>query len=196
MKSVSCTHLPRRLKFLLVCGSALIGLLLPLRVRFFPSLVQGESMLPTLRPGDVMLIDKHAYNSVMPSRGDIVIARYHDGLIVKRIAGLPGEVIEVKDGALYINGHLIGENHGTTKGPMEVGRGKLLTGSFASLGDNRLLLQAVHPVLRKDQIIGKVVYVWRLWPLVQKALQAPPGHGAMGVHLGSPVAGRTFSIVQ
>ncbi len=164
MNCPNCKHMPRRLMLLLAYGGALIALLLVLRVRFFLSIVQGESMLPSLRPGEVMLIDKHAYRSVTPSRGDMVIAHYHDGLIVKRIVGLPGEELEVKAGTLYVDGDPIAESHGIRKGLMAVGKGKLLAGSFATLGDNRMLLRAVHPILQKDQIVGKVVYVLRLWP--------------------------------
>ena len=179
MNGVSYTHLPRRLILLLACGSALIALLLLLRVSFFLSVVQGESMLPNLRPGDVMLVDKHAYSSITPSRGDIVIAPYHDGLIVKRIVGLPGEELEVKAGTLYVDGDPIAESHGIRKGLMTVEKGKLLAGSFATLGDNRMLLQTVHPILQKNQIVGKVVYVLRLWPYGQSACYAPPTQGAI-----------------
>ena len=111
--------LPRRLKYLLFCGCGIICLLIPLRVRYFLSLVEGESMLPSLRPRDVLLIDKFAYNNGPPSRGDIVMARYHNGLILKRIVGLPGEDIEVKSGTLYVNGTPIAEDHGIRKGPLD-----------------------------------------------------------------------------
>ncbi len=168
MQYLMVTHLPRRLRLLLACGSALIALVLFLRVRCLLSVVQGESMLPSLRPGDVMLIDKHAYGSVTPSRGDVVIAHYHDGLIVKRIVGLPGEELEVKSGTLYVDGAPIAESHGVGKGLMDVGKGRLLAGSFATLGDNRMLLRSVHPILQKDEIVGRVVYRLRLWPQPQR----------------------------
>lgn len=162
MISISLT---RRLKLILACGCALICVLFVLRVRFVLSLVQGESMLPSLRPGDMMLIDKYAYYNVMPTRGDIIVAKYRDGFIVKRIVGLPGEEIEVKGGMLFISGSPLVENYGIRKGPLDVGRGKLFSDSFATLGDNRSghYRQAIHPILQKDQIIGKVVFVWHLW---------------------------------
>lgn len=175
--------LPRRLALLLICGCGLICLLLALRVRFVLSVMQGESMEPSLHPGDVLLVDKRAYGNVSPSRGDIVITRYQNRLIVKRVVGLPGEEIEVKNGSLYINGSLLAEPHETRTGSLDVGRGTLLLGSFAILGDNRAdtLSLAFNPVLQTNQIVGKVVYRVRLWPqteAVRHTLRRPDSNGA------------------
>lgn len=96
-----CLPTRRRLQLLLIGGAVLISLLLPLRIRFFLSLVEGESMVPSLRPGRVMLIDKFAYRNADPSREDIVIARYQEHLLVKRVVGLPGEEVEVNFESLW-----------------------------------------------------------------------------------------------
>src|SRR4051794_5579728 len=96
---------------ILVCG--LLMVLFCLRQRYFLALVDGESMLPTLRNGDLMVVDKFAYRRTQPKRGDIIVADYEDGMIVKRIVGLPGEKIEVNQGCTYVNGLCLKEDYST-----------------------------------------------------------------------------------
>jgi signal peptidase I len=123
------------------------------------TIVVGESMLPTLRSGATLVVDRLAYVSRPPQRGDIVMASYGPGFIVKRIVGLPGEEVEVKQRTLYVDGVAQKENHTVEPGRLDVGKGKLLEGDFATLGDNRAIPDAVavHPVLSKSEILGKVV---------------------------------------
>ncbi len=122
-------------------------------------IVSGESMLPTARPGDWMVVDKQAYRRTEPHRGDIVVARDANGFIIKRIVGLPGEEVEVKRGVLYVNGRPVNEAHLVKAGPLDVGKGKLSSGDFATLGDNRSVPDAlaVHPILTRRDIVGKVI---------------------------------------
>lgn len=68
----------------------------------------GDSMSPVLKNGDVVLVDRIVYNAVRPKRGDIIVFK-PDGnenahYMIKRVAGLPGETIQIKDGAVYIDG--------------------------------------------------------------------------------------------
>ena len=132
-----------------------------LRSAYQLAVVSGDSMLPTLKPGDVLLVDKRAYKQVEPERGDIVVARHAGDLIVKRVVGLPGEEVEVKQGRLYVNGERVKENHGICPGYLYVGKGKTLPEDFATLGDNRTIppAAAVHPIITKSDILGKVVRV-------------------------------------
>lgn len=122
-------------------------------------IVSGSSMLPTLSSHDVLVIDKRAYAQSEPNRGDIVVARGSASLVVKRVVGLPGEVVEVKTGKLYVNGSPMAELHRIYPGYLEVEKGKLLPGDFATLGDNRSVARAsaVHPIVTKEDILGKVV---------------------------------------
>src|SRR5437868_6113047 len=87
---------------LLVAGFLLILLVVLFRLRFLVTAVTGQSMSPNLEPGDLLLIDKHAYRQVEPQRGDLVVARVRNDLLVKRVVALPGELAEVKHGVLYI----------------------------------------------------------------------------------------------
>jgi signal peptidase I len=116
-------------------------------------------MLPTLVPGDILVIDKQAYQNSEPERGDIVVAKYSGGLVVKRVVGLPGKKVAVKTGKIYINGALVKENHPIDLGDLEVGEGRLLPRDFATLGDNRDVapVLAIHPIVTAPDIMGKVV---------------------------------------
>jgi signal peptidase I len=125
------------------------------------TVVSGESMLPTLQSGDLLLVDKRAYDQFEPARGDMVVARNAGSLIVKRVVGLSGEEVEVKQGRLYVNGRRVKENHAIYPGNSHVGQGRILPGDFATLGDNRAVAPAavVHPIITKADILGKVVCV-------------------------------------
>jgi len=149
---------------LALCVGAFCAML-AFRSHYQVAIVVGGSMRPTLRPGDLLVVDKKAYRASEPARGDIIMARYRDELVVKRIIALPGEEVEVKQGTLYIDGMPRPEPHPTERGFLDIGKGKLLTGKFATLGDNRSipLAQAVHPIVSKENIVGKVLLSVRLW---------------------------------
>lgn len=79
----------------------------------------GDSMKPVLENGDVVLVDRLAYKISSPRRGQIV-AFYPDGntnsyCYIRRIIGLPGETVELKEGRIYINQKEIKETYDTTK---------------------------------------------------------------------------------
>ncbi len=68
--------------------------------------VQGRSMMPTLRDGDRCILNRLSYHYREPQRDELVVIRDpgHQDYAVKRIVGMPGETVEVKDGAVYLNG--------------------------------------------------------------------------------------------
>jgi len=140
-------------------GLVLIALELQFHAHYRFAVVVGDSMLPTLKAGDLLLVDKRAYDQTEPHRGDIVVARYSAGLVVKRVVGLPWEEVELRYGRLYVNGALMKESHPIEPGYLSVEQGKLLDGDFATLGDNRAVppALAVHPIVTKADILGKVV---------------------------------------
>jgi signal peptidase I len=152
------------LAWLATIGLALIIIGLIFRSTYRLTLVSGDSMLPTLRSGDLLLVNKRAYERLEPNRDDIVVARYAGGLIVKRVVGLPGEELEVNRGRLFVNGARVPEHHSIFPGYLFVGGGKMLPGDYATLGDNRAVpaATAVHPIVTKADILGKVVLVLKL----------------------------------
>ena len=102
-----------------------------------PINVVGESMIPTLKYGDMMLLDEISYRFSDIKRFDIVVAGTKDELIIKRVIGLPGEKISCKDGVIYINNKKLTENfkHSYTDDFDEVKLGK---DEYYILGDNRV----------------------------------------------------------
>lgn len=72
--------------------------------------IPSATMQPTLIEGDRILVDKTIYRKSEPKRGDLVIFIYPEDpkrIFVKRLVGLPGETIEIKNGRLLINGDVI-----------------------------------------------------------------------------------------
>jgi signal peptidase I len=65
--------------------------------------IVGDSMSPTLKDGQVLVLNTSAYDSASPRRGD-VIAFQIKNLLISRIVGLPGEALHISGGAVSING--------------------------------------------------------------------------------------------
>lgn len=140
---------------------ALAALLMSWRYRLV--WVVGESMLPTYRTGDLLVVDKRAYLRSPPSRDDVVVARYHHELVVKRVVGLPGEQIEVRSGRVQVNGVIRAALHDVQLGLLDIAPGRLLSDRYAILGDNRGISPSsfVHAVVAPEQIVGRVIWALR-----------------------------------
>ncbi|WP_297134980.1 signal peptidase I [Terrisporobacter sp.] len=84
-----------------------------------PTIVSGQSMYPTLKDQDYLIINKLAYSNRAPSRGEIIVFRTNlideetmsKKHLVKRVIALPGEHIVIKNNKVYINGQLLEENY-------------------------------------------------------------------------------------
>jgi len=141
-------------------------LLLVLHGHFRLALVSGESMLPTMATGDLLIVAKKAYLNAEAARGDIVLANYEHEFVVKRIVGLPGEELAVHYGHLQVDGGSVAEPYPLRRGALELAPGTLLPKKFGLLGDNRALgaSRTVAMVVPKEQILGKVVYTLHLRP--------------------------------
>jgi len=107
------------------------------------TLVEGSSMSPTLEDGDVLIVDKFSYHLRQPKRFDVVVFRYlykENSYYIKRIIGLPGETVQIKEGSIYIDGKLLEEefgnapmtNPGRANQPITLGQDE-----YFVLGDNR-----------------------------------------------------------
>ena len=129
--------------------------------------VPTGSMENTIMPGDRIIALRLTYYVSSPERGDIVVFRYPDDesvLYVKRVIGLPGETVEVKDGEVYINNSdtplddsFVKEQPVGDFGPYEVPEG-----CYFMMGDNRNHSQDsrywVNKYVEEDKILGKVYF--------------------------------------
>ncbi|WP_017297002.1 signal peptidase I [Nodosilinea nodulosa] len=133
--------------------------------RYIPS----ESMLPTLEINDRLIIDKVSYDFTDPQRGDIVVFHPPESLgqkeaFIKRLMGLPGDVIEVKNGQLFVNGEPQKEPYIAAKPDYQYGPVTVPPDSYLVLGDNRNKSFDSHywGFVPKDHLIGRAVF--RFWP--------------------------------
>lgn len=104
----------------------------------------GDSMNPVLKNGDVVLVNRILYDASSPKRGDIIVFKPNGNenlhSYVKRIVGLPGETVQIKDGTVYIDGKKLKESYKTTsleEAGLAAEEITLGGNEFFVLGDNR-----------------------------------------------------------
>jgi signal peptidase I len=127
-----------------------------------PVRAEGISMLPTYDSGSLKFVNRLAYMSETPSRGDIVAIKLAGPhvLYVKRIIALPGERISLSAGQVYINGMPLPEPYVRNKSGWDVPEVTLTTREYFVIGDNRGMRAKDHDFGRVDvsRIAGKVVF--------------------------------------
>ena len=128
--------------------------------------VIGDSMEPVLYNGQEILMNRVIYRLSLPKRGDVVVflpnGNQNSHYYVKRVVGLPGEIIQIKDGSVYINGVLLEEDDSLDK-MVDAGIAgnelELASDEFFVLGDNRNSSEDSRSgnvgAVKKDNIIGK-----------------------------------------
>lgn len=154
------------LLILLLVFVFMFGVVRPFVAEVF--LIPSESMIPTLHVGDNVLALKFAYRIGDPERGDLAVLNDPAGdLVIKRIVGLPGDTVAVKDGVLYVNGEREREpyvNYRLTDSTF-FGPEKVPAGHVFLMGDNRSNSRdsrTFGPVPEED-LLGKVLF--RLAPI-------------------------------
>lgn len=135
---------------------------------FEPVRVEGGSMSNTLLDGEIMFVTKPEYLSGDPERFDVVICHYPDRgntNFVKRVVGLPGDTVEIKDGYLYVNDVKYEEDYLTFRPNYTMSAYTVPEGEYFVLGDNRSNSNDSHIIgpITRDMIIGHVRQV--IWPL-------------------------------
>lgn len=91
----------------LIAGGLALALVVDIKDSIRSFVIPAASMEPTLRVGERFFVDMRAYERRGPARGDVVIfllPRDRSVTYVKRVVGLPGDEVQVKGGALYLNG--------------------------------------------------------------------------------------------
>lgn len=154
-----------------------IALILALFIRTFiaePRYIPSESMYPTLYEGDRLVVEKVSYRFQQPKTGDIVVFQPpaelqkrgydKDQAFIKRIIGLPGEILSVSNGKVYLNGKPLQEDYIAEPPSQPFPPVKVPENQFFVMGDNRNNSNDSRywGFLPKENIIGRAVF--RFWP--------------------------------
>ncbi len=156
---------------LIEIGAIVFAVLLGLWLRahvFQTGYIPSESMEPTLRSGDRVIIDKVAYRRRLPQRGEIVAFTRpgEPDLFVKRVIGLPGETVLIFNGEVRIDGQLLDEPYLKEPPQREVPLAfSVPDGKLVVLGDNRNRSEDSRDYgpIPADSVVGRVTRV--IWPL-------------------------------
>ncbi len=151
----------------------LLAIIISLALRIFVLeivMVDGDSMTPTLNSDQRVVVDKVSRYFSLPQRGQIVVTKYPDmsGYYVKRLVGLPGDIIEIKRNIIYVNGSPLQENYLPAGQQIaDMGQTTVPVGTIFVVGDNRSVSldsrsPLVGPVLL-DNYLGNAFLV--IWPL-------------------------------
>lgn len=144
-----------------------------------PHQVNGQSMVPNFQNAEYLLTDKITYKFREPERGEVVVfhappkANCVEGTgcdFIKRVLGLPGETVEVRDNAIWINGQKLEEDYVPADFvilPGAATANRVLTlgpSEYFVVGDNRPYSSdsRVWGAITKDEIVGRVFF--RYWP--------------------------------
>ncbi|MBB2183006.1 signal peptidase I [Lachnospiraceae bacterium MD1] len=139
----------------------------------------GNSMETTLKDGDSVIINKFSYRFTDPKRFDVIVfkksGKEHSYYDIKRIIGLPGERLQLKDGLLYINGEVVEDiiqaepmtNYGLADEEIV-----LEENEYFVLGDNRNNSEdsrfASIGNIRRDEIVGEAFIRLKPFNFIQK----------------------------
>jgi signal peptidase I len=156
------------LRELLITLGLAIVLYLLLQTTIQSSIVNNVSMEPTLVANQRLIVIKVMYHFKEPQRGDIIII--HPPIepqkeYVKRLIGLPGDTIEIKNGLVYVNGVPLNEPYIKESPDYIFSPYRVPDNNYFVLGDNRNNSNDSHAgwTVTRQEIVGKA---WlRIWPL-------------------------------
>ncbi len=126
--------------------------------------LDGPSMQPTLHRGEYVIVNRLSYKLHSPERGDVIVFRRPEGMRIKRVIGLPGETLEVRQGQVFVDGQFVPESYVKLPGTYSMPPRAIGTDEYFVLGDNRNNSSDSHnwgPV-KFDEIDGKAWVIY--WP--------------------------------
>lgn len=145
-----------------------------------PFYVRGASMEPNFEDGQYLIINEIGYRFEKPERGDVIVFRYPldpSEYFIKRVIGLPGDMVEIDDGRVFVNGNELEESY-IPRGVFTYGKTKISLSptEYYVLGDNRPASSDSRRwgVLPARNIVGRV---WlRGWPLAKVGVIPEPSY--------------------
>lgn len=157
-----------------------IALVLALVIRLFiaePRYIPSDSMVPTLHIGDRLVVEKVSYFFRPPATGDIVVfdpppqlqelGYAPDKAFIKRVIGTPGDVVQIENGTVYLNGQPLHEDYIAEPPAYDLLPVQVPDNEYFVMGDNRNNSNDSHVwgFLPKENIIGRAVF--RFYPIAQ-----------------------------
>ena len=151
-----------------------------------PHKIKGASMEPNFPNGEYLLTDKVTYRFGEPKRGDVIVFKAPTGdgdEFIKRIIGLPGDTVSVRNGAVYVNGKELNEDYIPETSPTYGGSFlqenetfSVQEDSYFVLGDNRTHSSdsRAFGTITKDKITGRAWIVY--WPPKNAGLLPKPNY--------------------
>jgi signal peptidase I len=131
--------------------------------------IPSGSMEDTLRKGDLLIADKFSYKLLHhePQRGDVMIFQYPEDKkldYIKRVIGLPGDIVEVRDGEVYVNGKALDEEYIKEEPIQDFGPEPVPANHYFVMGDNRNHSSdsRVWGWVPKQNFEGRALFVF--WP--------------------------------
>jgi signal peptidase I len=129
--------------------------------------VYGTSMMPGIKDGEYIMVAKITYIFQPPQRGDIIVfnsPRNPGNDLIKRVIGIPGDTVEIKDSKVFINHNPITEPYVLEQPSYHYPSEQIPPGQYFVLGDNRNNSADSHTgwLLPKENIIGKALFSY--WP--------------------------------
>jgi len=162
------TFVTQKSAFRLVIEPLAIAIVLALGVRAALRLyvIPSASMAPTLVPGDHIVVTPYRFHAT-PSRGDIIVfrsTRANDELMIKRVIGTPGDLVETRAGRVIVSGHALPEPYVASQATTGSISPQIIPADcYFVLGDNRTdsLDSRSWGVLPRDLVVGRARMV--LW---------------------------------